>query len=81
MRPLYEELDGFDFDDTLDVKRSMREQRREAERLARRRAGRGRSSMKLFADPDDDVDSDFIEVYEDYNEDEFDSYSDISIDH
>ncbi len=78
MRPLYEELDGFDFDDTLAARRAMREQRREAERLAKRRSGRGHGPMKLFADPDDEENADFIE---DYNEDEFDSYSDISIDH
>jgi hypothetical protein len=60
----FEDLDGFDFADDAAVSRAMREQRREARRLANRKF-HARHAIGL----DDE-----------YNEDEFDKYSGIEID-
>ena len=81
MRPVYEEFDEFDFNDTDLVSRYMREQEREERRLAskRRRASVSRRRPESF-DVDDDNFND-VESYEEYNEydeDEFDTYSGIS---
>lgn len=85
MRPPYDDSDEFDFGDSLAVRRVIREQKREEIRLAKRRAGRhGPSTRDPFDDLGDDVSfdtTDDFDAYEDYDEDEFDSYSDISIDH
>ena len=88
MRTPYDDVEEFDFADNLDVKRIMREQKREELRLARRRSRRGPGDSERF----DDLESyDFRDFgnygdtaavdYDDYDEDEFDSYSDVGIDH
>ena len=79
MRPLYEDFDEFDFDDSVAVKQMLREMQREEIRLASRRK-RGPSHKQRWKDEDDDdfEESDSYEdyeEYEDYDGEEFDSYS------
>ena len=82
MRPLYEEFDDFDFGDDDIVAKMMREQEREEYRLASRR--RSRPSKRHWLESLE-ADEDFSDVssyeessaYDDYDEDEFDSYADL----
>jgi hypothetical protein len=77
MRPLYDDFDEFDFDDSAAVKQMLREMQREEIRLASRRK-RGPGNKQRWTDEDDDDLDEFedYEDYEDYDSDEFDSYSD-----
>lgn len=85
MRPLYEDLDDFDFDfaDNATVRQMLREQLREERRLAGRRAF-GPGSRRKHEEPDDDFDDyeNYEEYgeYDDYDDDEFDSYSGMNTD-
>ena len=88
MRTPYDDVDEFDFADNLDVRRIMREQKREELRLARRRSGRRPGNSERFDDLESNAFGDFGNYgdtaavdYDDYDEDEFDSYSDLGIDH
>jgi hypothetical protein len=82
MRPLYDDFDEFDFDDSVAVKQMLREMQREELRLASRRK-RGPGNRQRWQDEDDDDAAEFedyadyedSENYEDYDDDEFDSYS------
>ena len=82
MRPLYEEFDDFDFGDDDIVAKMMREQEREEYRLASRR--RSRPSKRHWQESLE-ADEEFSDVssyeessaYDDYDEDEFDSYADL----
>ena len=80
MRTPYDDVDEFDFADNLYVRRIMREQKREELRLARRRSGRGTGNSERYDDLDSDDFDDFGN-YGDYDADEFDSVSDLAIDH
>ena len=79
MRPLYDDFDEFEFDDSIAVKQMLREIEREQIRMASRRK-HGPGKKKRW---DDDADDDFgdyedyedFEEYDDYDEDEFDSYA------
>jgi hypothetical protein len=79
MRPLYDDFDEFDFDDSAAVKQMLREMQREEIRLASRRK-RGPGNKQRWKDEDDEDFDDFddfedYEDYEDYDGEEFDSYS------
>lgn len=82
MRPLYDEFDEFEFDDSVAVKQMLREMEREEIRRASRRK-HGPGSRKRWEDdfdddfPDDEVED--YEEYEDYDDNEFDSYSGLDI--
>ena len=77
MRPLYDDFDEFDFDDSAAVKQMLREMQREEIRLASRRKGGPGNKHRWTDDDDDDLDEfEDYEDYEDYDGDEFDSYSD-----
>ena len=85
MRPLYEDFDELDFGDSDLVQKILREQEREERRMASRRR-RGSSAKYTFRPIDEFEDYgspvDFEEIeYDDYDEDEFDRYSGINIDH
>lgn len=84
MRPLFDDFDEFDFDDSPSVARLLREQRLEESRFASRKS-HGPKHKRQFDDDSDyddfeDFDDDF-EDYDDYDEREFDSYADIGIEH
>ena len=77
MRPLYDDFDEFEFDDSAAVKHILRDLQREEIRMASRRR-HGPGTKKRWSDEFEDDDSeDFEEVedFDDYNDDEFDSYS------
>jgi hypothetical protein len=78
MRPLYDDFDEFDFDDSAAVKQMLREMQREEIRLSSRRK-RGPGHKQRWQDEDEDEDDveDFedYEDYEDYDGEEFDSHS------
>lgn len=83
MQPLYEEFDDFDdfdFSDTMAVERLLREQRREQRLLSRRRFrashGPRQSDDELgYEDADDYID------FDDYNDEEFDRYAGLDLEH
>jgi hypothetical protein len=82
MRPLYDEFEDFDFGDTDVVSKMMREQQREELRLASRRRSRNTKHRWESAFDDDDefanvTSYEELDVYDDYDEDEFDSYADL----
>jgi hypothetical protein len=90
MRPLFEDFDEFDFDDSPSVARLLREQRLEESRFASRKS-QGPKHKRQF-DNDEDYDDpgdyndfddfdDYDEDYDDYDEREFDSYAGIGVDH
>jgi len=83
MRPPYDDFEGFDYADNFAVKKILREQRREERRMSKRRSSGPRDDE--FLDDFDDTDSytrfDDAVDYDDYNEDEFDRYSGLSVDH
>ena len=91
MRPLFDDIDDFDFDDNPYVARLLREHRIEELRNARSK-GAGPKHKRQFGDNDDydgyddlgdfgkDFDDDF-EGYDDYDEREFDSYAGIGVEH
>ena len=81
MRPLYDEFDDFDFDDSAVMARLRREQNREQRRLANRRKHKAADHHR---DLDSYGDIDDLEGYgsfEDYDASEFDEHSDLTIDH
>lgn len=88
MRPPYDDLDGYEFADSLAVRRILREQRREELRFAKRRGPRDPDESGFrdhkrnhYVDNTFDDDYEDYEDYDEYNDDEFDSYSGISTDH
>ena len=80
MRPVYDDFDEFDFSDNDLVSRYMREQEREERRLAikRRRESAGRRRPESFDNDDDFNDVESYEEHNEYDADEFDTYSGIS---
>ena len=90
MRPLFDDFDEFEFDDSPTVARLLREQRRDEIRDARRRSAGPRHHRYLEEDEDDGEgyggytsyreDSNFSD-YSDYDEDEFDLYAGLSLEH
>jgi hypothetical protein len=86
MRPIFEDFDEFDFDDSPSVARLLREQRLEDSRFASRRY-HGPKHKRQFDDDNeyddfgdyDNFDKDYND-YDDYDEREFDSYAGIGID-
>ena len=90
MRPLFEDFDEFDFDDSPSVARLLREQRLEESRFASRKSQGPKHKRQFDNDEDyddpgdyDDFDDfdDYDEDYDDYDEREFDSYAGIGADH
>jgi hypothetical protein len=86
MRPLFEDFDEFDFDDSPTVARLLREQRLEELRFASRKAHgpkhkRQSDNDDEYDDFDDDDGFDDLEDYDDYDEREFDSYAGTGIEH
>jgi hypothetical protein len=90
MRPLFEDFDEFDFDDSPSVARLLREQRLEESRFASRKSQGPKHKRQFDNDEDyddpgdyDDFDDfdDYDEDYDDYDEREFDSYAGIGVDH
>jgi len=87
MRPLFDDLDEFDFDDMPSVARLLREQQLEESRFASRKSQgpkqKGRFDNDGEYDDFDDYDDDFddLDDYEDYDEREFDSYAGIGVGH
>lgn len=82
MRPLYDEFDEFEFDDSVAVKQLLREMEREEIRMAGRRKhspGNKKRWNDEFEDefPDDEFED--YEEYDDYDDNEFDSYSGLDI--
>ena len=85
MRPLFEDIDEFDFDDYPVVARLLREQRMEESHLSGRKS-HGPKHKRQFDNDDeyddfgdnDDYDS-YDEDYGDYDEQEFDSYAGIGV--
>ena len=73
MRPLFDDLDEFDFDDYPAVARLMREQRL-ADSMFSSRKSAGPKHKRQF-DEDDDLDDDFDDDYDDYDDD-FEDYDD-----
>ena len=88
MRPLFEDFDEFDFDDSPSVARLLREQRLEDSRFGSRKSHGPKHKRQFdnddeyddFGDNDDydDYDS-YDEDYGDYDEQEFDSYAGIGV--
>ncbi|HEX5787729.1 MAG TPA: hypothetical protein VFY03_06085 [Woeseiaceae bacterium] len=72
MRPPFDDLDEFAFNDSAAVNRILREQRKEERRFASRKPHDSPGDDENL----DDMDYDDYEDYGDYNEDEFDEYSD-----
>jgi hypothetical protein len=86
MRPLFEDFDEFDFDDSPSVARLLREQRLEESRFASRRAHGPKHKRHFDDDEYDDFGNyeeydDYDKDYDDYDEGEFDSYAGIGVDH
>lgn len=82
MRPLYDEFEDFDFGDTDVVNKMMREQEREEQRLASRRRSRpAKRQWESTLDDEDEFSSvtsyEELDIYDDYDEDEFDSYAEL----
>ena len=73
MRPLFDDLDEFDFDDYPAVARLMREQRL-ADSLFSSRKSAGPKHKRQFDDDDDfdDFDDDFDEDFDDDLDEDFD---------
>jgi hypothetical protein len=76
MRPLFDDLDEFDFDDYPAVARLMREQRL-SESLFSSRKSSGPKHKRQFDEDDDfdDIDDDYDD-YDDDFDDDFDDYDD-----
>ena len=87
MRPLFDDLDEFDFDDYPVVARLMREQRLQ-ESIFSSRKTQGPKHKRQFDDDDDygDFDDDYddyddFDDYEDQDDREYDSYGRSDRDH
>lgn len=79
MRPLFDDFDEFDFDDSPSVARLLREQLLEESRFASARSRSPKHKRQLDGNDEfDDFDDDY-EDYSDYDALEFDSYADIDI--
>ena len=87
MRPLFEDIDEFDFDDSPHVARILREQRLEELRFASRKSAGPKHNRPFDNDEDEYRDFDDYEDYkdyddyDDYDEREFDSSAGIGVDH
>ena len=82
MRPLYDEFEDFDFGDTDVVNKMMREQDREEQRLASRRRSRpAKRRWETALEDEDEFENvtsyEELDIYDDYDEDEFDSYAEL----
>ena len=90
MRPLFDDFDEFDFDDSPSVARLLREKRREKSKQAIRKF-RGPKNRRYYDDRDEEYEdtetsgqfswSDDYVDYDDYNEEEFDLYAGIGREH
>ena len=80
MRPLFDEFDEFDFDDSPSVARLLREQQLEESRFASRKSHGPRQKGQFDNDEEYD-DFDDLDDYDDYDEREFDSYAGIGVGH
>lgn len=90
MRPLFEELDEFEFEDSPTVARLLREHRREEARHTRRSSAGPKHHRYLDEDDEPNEgyggygsyheDSKFSD-YDDYDEEEFDLYAGLSRKH
>lgn len=83
MRPIFDDYDEFEFNDDPSVARLMREQRRDEVRHAGKKS-RGPKDHRDFDDYDDFDDyNDFEDddSYPDYDEEEFDLYAGIGLEH
>ena len=81
MRPLYDDLEDFDFDDSAVMDRFRREQAREQRRLAHRRVFGAAGRNRDYDDYEDLDDFGDYDDFEDYDEDEFDEHAGLAIDH
>lgn len=87
MRPLFEDFDTFDFDDSPSVARLLREQRLEESRFASRKSHGPKHKRQFDKDEYEDFDDfdDFDDSYDgdfdDYDEREFDAYAGIGVEH
>jgi hypothetical protein len=76
MRPLFDDLDEFDFDDYPAVARLMREQRLAESMFSSRRSAGPKHKRQFDEDDDfDDIDDDYDD-YDDDFDDDFDDYDD-----
>mgnify|MGYP000055989137 CR=1 FL=1 len=73
MRPLFDDLDEFAFDDSAAVGRILRQQRKEERQHFASRKPHSPEDEDHFDDTDG---YDDYEDYDDYDDDEFDEYSD-----
>jgi len=75
MRPPFDDLDEFDFDDSPSVARLLREQRREESRFASRKSHGPKHHRQSDEDDDDGEDEDYEDDEEDEDDDEdFEDY-------
>ena len=84
MRPLFDDFDEFDFDDSPSVARLLREQRLEESRFASRKSHGPKHKRQFDEDSDYDDFEDFeddFEDYDDYDEREFDAFAGIGTEH
>ena len=76
MRPLFDDLDEFDFDDYPAGARLMREQRLSESLFSSRRSSGPKHKRQFDEDDDfDDIDDDYDD-YDDDFDDDFDDYDD-----
>jgi hypothetical protein len=90
MRPLFDDFDEFEFDDSPTVARLLRAKRRDEDRRSRRKSAGPRHHRWVDEDDSDHdtyggygnyrEDSDFSD-YDDYDEEEFDLYAGLSLEH
>ena len=83
MRPLFDDIDDFDFDDNPYVARLLREHRIEELRSLRPKVAGPKHKRRFDYNDDYDGYDDFndFEGYDDYDAREFDSYAGIEVDH
>ena len=81
MRPLYDDFEDYELDDSAVMDRFRREQAREQRRLAHRRAYGTAGRHRNNDDYDDFEDYEDYEDFDDYDEDEFDEHAGLGIDH
>ena len=74
MTRIYDDFDEFEFDDSFAVRKMLQEMRRDELRKAIQRK-RGNTQQHHWDDFDDDDEYGASDDYEDYDDDEFDSYS------
>ena len=83
MRPTYDDFDDFEFDDNDLVSRIIREQEREERRLAskRQRGTTLKRRQEYFDSQEEFSDLESYEDFSDYDDDEFDAYAGLDLDH